>query len=130
MNNLSLIGRLTKDVELRYTTKTNTAVGSFTLAVERDVQKQGEERKADFIPVIAWGKTAEFANKYFSKGIRVAVVGRIQTRTWEDNEKVKHFVTEVVAERVYFADGRKQTEANGSLQSGSNELDSDDELPF
>lgn len=129
MNNVSLIGRLTKDVELRYTTKNNTAVGSFTLAVDRDVQKQGEERKADFIPIIAWGKTAEFAGKHFAKGIRVAVVGRIQTRSWEDTEKVKHFVTEVVAERVYFADGRKQTDANIPASGGSGLLD-DDDLPF
>lgn len=108
MNNVSLIGRLTKDPELRYTSN-NTAVTSFTLAVNKDYKVEGQP-EADFIPIVAWSKTAEFAAKYFNKGQQIGVVGRIQTRTWEDDDKNKHYVTEVVAERAYFADSKKNNE--------------------
>ena len=90
MNNVSLVGRLTKDVDLRYTTQKMRAVGSFTLAVERDPRKVTKDRTADFIPVVTWGKTAEFASKYFSKGHRIALQGSIHTRVWEDDEKNRH----------------------------------------
>lgn len=133
MNNVTLMGRLVKDVELRYTSTNNTAVGSFTLAVEREFQKQGEEKKADFIPIIVWGKTAEFAQKYFAKGVRIALIGRIQVRSWDDDAGKKQFKTEVVAERVFFADAKKQTDGNGNSASNAESfypLDSDDELPF
>lgn len=105
MNNVSLIGRLTKDPELRYTAN-NTAVASFSIAVNRDYKVDGQP-EADFIPIVTWNKTAEFAQKYFQKGLQVGVVGRIQTRTWEDDQKVKHYVTEIVAEKLYFAEGKR-----------------------
>ncbi len=106
MNNVSLVGRLTKDVELRFTTKKVKAVGSFVLAVDRDARKGVSERSTDFIPIVVWGKTAEFARKYFAKGHRVALQGSIHTRMWEDEKKNKHYVTEVVADKVFFADAK------------------------
>ena len=106
MNTVCLMGRLTKDPELRYTNGNNTAVGSFTLAVDRDYKVEGQP-EADFIPVVTWTKTAEFANRYFSKGQRISLVGRIQTRTWDDDQGVRHYVTEVVADKVYFASDKK-----------------------
>lgn len=106
MNNVSLVGRLTKDPEMRYTQANNTAVAGFTLAVNRRV-KADNQPDADFIAIVAWQKTAEFCNKYFVKGQQVWVQGRIQTRTWDDNDGKKHYVTEVVAEQVGFADSKK-----------------------
>ena len=106
MNNASLVGRLTKDPELRNTSNNNTAVASFTLAVNRRVKQDGQP-EADFLPVVAWQKTAEFCSKYFKKGQQVWVQGRIQTRTWDDDEGKKHYITEIVAEQVGFADSKK-----------------------
>ena len=135
INKVVLMGRLTADPELRYTTTNNTPVCSFTLAVNRRFAKEGQQQ-ADFISVIAWGKTAEFISKYFAKGSPVAIVGRIQTRTWEDTEGKRHYATEVVAEEVYFAGGKKETQQ--STQQDKQESVSDDgfypvdedELPF
>ncbi|MFZ5989089.1 MAG: single-stranded DNA-binding protein [Bacillota bacterium] len=138
MNKVILMGRLTKDPELRYTNVNNTPVCSFTLAIDRRFSRQGEEKQADFVPVVVWSKLAEFCSKYFTKGRQVAVVGRIQTRTWDDNEGKKHYVTEVVAEEAYFADSKKSDDAparpldNNGMQpsDGFYPLDDDDELPF
>lgn len=110
MNKVNLLGRVCKDVELRYTTS-GTAVATFTLAVDRRFQKQGEERQADFINCVVWGKTAEFVANYFGKGQMMALSGRIETRTWEDNEGIKRYATEVIAEEVYFADSKKNDSA-------------------
>lgn len=121
MNNVSLIGRLTKDVDLRYVSKNSMAVGSFTLAVNRDVKSLQGERKTDYISVVMWGKTAEFAYKYFSKGSRVGVTGEIHSRVWEDAEKTRHYVTEVVADKVYFADSKlkdDEDESTGECEEG------------
>ena len=107
MNKVILIGRLTKDPEIRYTASSNKAVCSFTIAVNRRFTKQGEERQADFIPVVTWDKQAEFCNNYFKKGMQVAISGRIQTRTWDDNEGKRHYITEIVADETYFADSRR-----------------------
>lgn len=140
MNKVILMGRLTKEPELRYTSGNNTAVCSFTLAIDRRFSKPGEEKQADFIPVVVWSKLAEFCGKYFQKGRQVAVVGRIQTRSWDDNEGKKRYVTEVVAEEAYFADSRKGEGApSGNKPFGAQEgqpaegfypIDDDDELPF
>ncbi len=110
VNNVVLIGRLTKDPEIRYTATTNTMVASFTLAVERRFVKQGEERQADFIPIVVWNKSAEFASKYFKKGMQVSVVGRIQTRSWDDQNGQKRYVTEIIAEELGFADSKREQE--------------------
>lgn len=130
------MGRLTKDPEMRYTSTNNTPVCTFTIAVDRRFSKQGEDRQTDFIPVVTWNKTAEFCSKYFVKGMQVAVCGRIQTRSWDDAEGKKRYVTEVVAEEVHFADSKR---GDGSQRPASNEeeqtegfypLESEDELPF
>jgi single-strand DNA-binding protein len=138
MNKVILMGRLTKDPELRYTNVNNTPVCSFTLAVDRSFSRQGEERQADFIPIVVWNKTAEFCAKYFTKGLKVAVVGRIQTRTWDDNEGKRHYVTEVIAEEAHFAESKKSeggatrpSDVGGAQPSdGFYPIEEDDELPF
>lgn len=141
MNKVILMGRLTKDPDLRYTSGNNTAVASFTIAVNRRGAKEGQPQ-ADFINVVAWSKTAEFCGKYFTKGQQVAVVGRIQTRTWDDNEGKRHYVTEVVADETYFADSKRGSgDVGGSMPrsysdtpaasgDGFYPMDEDDELPF
>ena len=135
MNKVILMGRLTRDPEVRYTQTSNTLVASFSLAVNRRFVKEGEQQ-ADFINIVAWSKTAEFCSKYFRKGQQVAVVGRIQTRTWDDDQGQKHYVTEVVAEEVYFADTKKTDPDESVLGSSTpftnNDFDitSSDDLPF
>ncbi len=136
MNKVSLIGRLTKDPETRYTQTNNTLVASFTLAVNRRFVKENEERQADFIPIIAWSKTGEFCNKYFKKGQQVGIVGRIQTRNWDDEQGNKHYATEVIAEEVYFADSKREDvfEQYGSTFANNSQSDfevsSSDDMPF
>ena len=128
MNKVVLIGRLTKDVEVRYT-QNNTMVASFTLAVNRRFAKEGEQQ-ADFINIVAWSKTAEFCSKYFTKGQQIGLVGRVQTRNWEDEKGQKHYVTEVVAEEVYFAGDKKEQQQNETYEDPFIPSANDDELPF
>jgi len=139
MNKVILMGRLTKDPEVRYTQTNNTLVASFSLAVNRRFARQGEERQADFINIVAWSKTGEFCSKYFKKGQQVAVIGRIQTRTWEDENGQKRYVTEVVAEEAYFADSKKDGDTSDFGNTFGEALTqnadfqvtaSDDDLPF
>ncbi len=129
MNKAVLMGRLTADPEIRYTSGNNTAVCSFKLAVNRRFKKEGQP-DADFIPIVAWSKLAEFCGKYFQKGRQVAVVGRIQTRTWDDNEGKRQYVTEVVAEEAYFADSKKNAGEQQRENNGFQPMDDDTELPF
>ena len=136
MNKVCLIGRLTKDPEIRYTQTNNTLVANFTLAVNRRFAKETDEIKADFIPIIAWAKTGEFCSKYFKKGQQVGIIGRIQTRNWEDEQGVKHYATEVIAEEVYFAESKREDvfDQYGNTFSGNSqndfEVSSSDDLPF
>ena len=142
MNKVVLMGRLTRDPEVRYTQTSNTLVASFALAVNRRFAKQGEERQADFINIVAWGKQGEFCSKYFKKGQQVGVIGRIQTRTWDDDKGQKHYVTEVIAEEAYFAEAKRDSQgASGAsfentfgadVASGNSEfeLTPNDDLPF
>ena len=138
MNKVILMGRLTRDPEERYTQTNNTLVASFSLAVNRRFVSQVEERQADFINIVAWSKLGEFCSKYFKKGQQVGVIGRIQTRTWDDDQGTKHYVTEVVAEEAYFADSKREGDASNSFEStfgtsvpGSDfEMSSSDDLPF
>ena len=140
MNKVVLMGRLTKDPEVRYTQNTNTLVASFSLAVNRRFAKAGEERQADFINVVAWSKTGEFCSKYFKKGMQVGVIGRIQTRNYDDKDGKKVYVTEVVAEEAYFADSKRDgvdasgfenTFGSSVANSAEFQVDSsDDDLPF
>ena len=135
MNKVQLLGRLTKDPEVRYTQTNNTAVASFSLAVNRRFVKEGEERQADFINIVSWGKTAQFCSNYFRKGMQIALVGRIQTRNWEDDQGQKHYVTEVVAEEVFFADSKREQQEPQSDMQFENNLNQtadlmSDNLPF
>ena len=132
MNKVILMGRLTKDPDIRYTQSSNTLVASFSLAVNRRFVKEGEERQADFINIVAWGKTGEFCQKYFKKGQQVGVIGRIQTRTWDDEQGQKHYVTEVIAEEVYFAGDKKNNieSENTTTDNSDFETFSGDSLPF
>lgn len=139
MNKVILMGRLTRDPEVRYTQTNNTLVASFSLAVNRRFARQGEERQADFINIVAWSKTGEFCSKYFKKGQQVGIIGRIQTRNWEDENKVKHYITEVVAEEAYFADSKRDGETSGDFantfgnsvsESSEFAVSSEDDLPF
>jgi single-strand DNA-binding protein len=106
--------------------------------VDRRFSKQGEEKQADFFPIVAWDKQAEFCSKYFTKGLKVVVIGRLQTRTWDDNEGKRHYVTEVVAEELHFAESKKSQEFNEPRlaepttepSDGFYPIDDDDQLPF
>lgn len=130
MNKTILMGRLTKDPDTRYTQTNNIQVTSFTLAVNRRFTKDGEQQ-ADFINIVAWNKTAEFVSKYFRKGQQVGVIGRIQTRNYDDDKGVKHYITEVIAEEVYFADSKKEGQANTTIDTTNDfEISSSDDLPF
>ncbi len=117
LNQITVMGRLTRDPELK-TTTSGTSVTSFTLAVDRDFTgKDGGDRKADFIDCIAWRSTAEFVNKYFTKGSMAVISGRLQTRDWTDRDGNKRKATEIVAANVYF--GEKKTGGSSSGSSGS-----------
>ena len=107
LNKIFLMGRLTKDPELRRT-QSGTAVASFSIAVDRDHGKKGEDKETDFIDIVAWRNTAEFVSKYFSKGRMAVVEGRLQIRDWTDKEGGKRRSAEVVADNIYFGDSKKQ----------------------
>ena len=118
LNHITLLGRLTRDPELRYTAS-QIPVASFSLAVDRDFGgRDGGERQTDFIDIVAWGKTAEFVSRYFVKGQLVAVAGRIQTRTWEDKQGNKHKTVEVVAEEVHFAEPKRDSQPRNEMPHG------------
>lgn len=110
LNKAILMGRITADPELRHT-QSNIPVTSFTLAVDRSF---GKEKQTDFLDIVAWRNTAEFVSKWFSKGMLVAVSGRMQTRIWEDKQGNKRKTTEVVADEVFFAEGKRGQEEEGS----------------
>lgn len=142
MNKVILMGRLVSNPEVRYSQGAEpVAVARYTLAVNRRFKRQGEP-EADFIKCIAFGKAGEFAEKYFKKGQLVSVIGRIQVRSWDDNEGKKRWSTEVVIEEQYFAeskkDGEGQKDAAGEKQTAPakegfypvDESIEDDELPF
>ena len=112
MNQIVIMGRLTRDPELRHTPN-GVAVASFTLAVDRGfTPKDGGDRQTDFIDVVAWRNTAEFVSKYFTKGQMAAVTGRLQIRDWTDKDGNKRRSAEVVAENVYFTESKKSRDAS------------------
>jgi single-strand DNA-binding protein len=128
MNKVALVGRLTKDPEVRYTANNQTPVAKFTIAVNRMFKKEGQP-DADFIPIVVWGKPAENCGKYIGKGRLVAISGRIQTRSWDDQEGKRHFATEVTADEVHFLDKAK----DGQVQQGQSDFhpaEEEDDLPF
>lgn len=130
MNKVVLIGRLTKDPELKFTPGTGTAVANFTMAVDRRFQKDGQ-KEADFIPVVVWGKPAESTANYTAKGKMIGVSGRIQTRTYDATDGTKRYVTEVVADEVQFLEWADSGKAAGNRSPGFHEeTDEDGEIPF
>lgn len=130
LNKCFLLGRLTKDPEIRRTNG-GTAVTSFTLAVDRDFKTNGE-KDTDFIEVVAWRNTAEFVSKYFSKGRMAIVEGRLQIRDWTDKNGNKRRTAEVVADNVYFGDSKKDSKEEPEYkQADFAEISEEDgELPF
>ena len=138
LNKIFIMGRLTRDPDLRHT-QSGTAVASFSLAVDRDFKdKDTGERKTDFVNVVAWRNTAEFVSRHFSKGRMIVVSGSLQMRDWTDKDGNKRTTAEVVAESVYFADSKRETQPEGNApessfqdeQSGFEETDDPGELPF
>lgn len=134
LNHIDIMGRLTRDPELRYT-QSQTAVCSFCVACDRDFRDRDGERPTDFINVTAWRQTAEFVSRYFRKGDMIIVFGRLQMRDWTDNRGNKRTVAEVVADSAYFA-GAKREEAEARpagrpVDVGFHDIgDEDGDLPF
>lgn len=113
LNRIILMGRLTRDPELRHT-QTGTPVASFSLAVDRDFKDRTTgEKTTDFIDIVAWRQTAEFVSRYFTKGRLAVVEGRLQLRDWTDKDGNKRRAAEVVADNVYFGDSKRDAEAGG-----------------
>ena len=118
LNHIVLMGRLTRDPELRYT-QSQIPVASFSLAVERDFgNRDGGERQTDFIDIVAWRSTAEFVSKYFTKGSMAAVSGRLQIRDWTDRKGNKRRSAEVVADNVYFGESKRRDNGGDYNRSG------------
>lgn len=126
MNKVILIGRLTKDAELRYT-QSNKAYASFSLAVQRDYKNTDGNYDSDFINIAMWGQIAETVKKYTHKGDLIAVSGRLQTRTYENNEGKKVYVTEVVADKVTFLQQKKE-DNKASVQENKQDNDPFEEM--
>lgn len=118
LNKIFLMGRLTKDPELRRT-QSGTAVASFSIAVDRDHGKKGEDKETDFIDIVAWRNTAEFVSKYFSKGRMAVVEGRLQIRQWTDKEGNNRRSAEVVADNIYFGDSKKPDSSSSGGESAT-----------
>lgn len=133
LNRIFLMGRLTRDPELRHT-GSGTSVASFTLAVERDYKTQNGEKETDFIDIVAWRSTAEFVHKYFTKGRMAVVEGRLQIRDWTDKDGGRRRSAEVVADNIYFGDSKRTvSDSDTPAQSGEfQELPDEEEgeLPF
>ncbi len=128
MNKVVLIGRLTKDPELRFTPGAGTAVTTLTLAVDKYNSKSGQ-KEAEFVPVVVWGKQAESTANYMSKGSQMAISGRIQTRNYEAKDGTKRYVTEVVATEVQFL-SKSNASGNVGTNYGNNTEYSSSNNPF
>lgn len=144
LNKVILMGRLTRDPDFK-ATPSGTSVCNFSLAVDRDFVRQGEERQTDFINIVTFGSRAEFVSRYFHKGQLVAVCGRIQTRSWDDAQTgQKRYATDVVADEVHFAEPKRdgvsaapqadpymqQSQGFDSAPAGFSAAVEDDQLPF
>ena len=141
LNKVILMGRFTRDPELRSTPQ-GISTCSFSIAVDRNFVRPGEERKADFLNCVAWRQTAEFISKYFKKGSMVALEGSIQTRSWDDQDGKKRYATDVVVSQVYFAESKRDSQSSmsddsfsqindfGSLPEPISPMGTDDDLPF
>lgn len=139
LNKAILVGRLTKDPELR-STATGVSVLNFTVAVTRNYARQGEERQSDFINCVAFRNTADFISRYFAKGNLISIDGTIQTRTWDDQEGKRHWVTEVMVNEAHFVEGKKDSSYSDSADQFQRPAEppiqdfgpdtTDDDLPF
>ena len=119
LNHIIVMGRLTRDPELRYT-QSGTPVASFTVAVDRDFgSRDGGEKQTDFIDCVAWRQTGEFVSKYFAKGRMAVVSGRLQIREWQDREGGKRRSAEIVADNVYFGDSKRDSDSGSSYGNNS-----------
>ena len=118
LNKIFIMGRLTRDPELRRT-QNGTAVAGFALAVDRDYKNADGTKETDFIEVVAWRSSAEFVSKYFTKGRMAIVEGRLQIRDWTDKDGNKRRNAEVVADNVYFGDSKKEGDSSGGSYGGS-----------
>ncbi|WP_368489240.1 single-stranded DNA-binding protein [Clostridium sp. BJN0013] len=121
MNKVVLIGRLTKDPELRFTPGMGKAVTTFTIAVDRRFTRDGQ-READFIPIVVWGKQAESTANYMSKGKLIGISGRIQTRSYESRDGIRKYVTEVIAEEVQFLEWGQKSVKNNDTETLSEDF--------
>ena len=134
LNKVIILGRITQDLELKQTPN-GVAVLSFTVAVDRNYSK-GEEKQSDFISCVAWKERAEFISRYFGKGRMIAVEGQLRTRTYEDKNGSKHYVTEVYVDNVSFTGESKEREhIHNNPETSYSEKDyedvlSEDEIPF
>ena len=130
MNKAVLLGRLTRDPEIRYTQSNEPlCIARYTVAVDRRFKRDGEP-SADFIPCVAFGRAGEFAEKYFKKGMMVCVAGRIQVRSWEDQQGQKRWSTEVVLEEQDFAESKASFQSRGGSDVPSEPMQSDDSGGF
>lgn len=141
-NRVILVGNLVADPELKTTTN-GTSVTRFRIAVNRNFTRTGEQPKTDFFDIVAWRQTAEFVSRYFTKGRPILVSGTLQNNNWTDNNNVKHYSVEIVADEVTFVDRKSDgipgqpsmsngpiTYSTPSADSGFEDLSADDELPF
>ena len=129
LNSVIIMGRLTRDPEMRHT-QNGTAVASLTLACDRDFKPKNGEKETDFIDVVVWGKTAEFAANYFTKGRMAIVEGRLQARNWQDKDGNKRKSTEVVADRMYFGDSKQDGKKQTAPADDFAEIEDDGDIPF
>lgn len=130
INRVVLVGRLTKDPDLRYTAS-NVPVASFTIAVSRPfVNQSSGERDADFIPVVIWRKQAENVKKFLVKGSLTGVEGRIQTRNYDDKDGTRRYVTEIVADNVYFLEAKGSADSAAESSTNAAEEKEDDEFKY
>ncbi|HAK44016.1 MAG TPA: single-stranded DNA-binding protein, partial [Clostridium sp.] len=128
MNKVVLIGRMTKDPELKFTPGTGTAVCTFTIAVNRRFKKEGQP-DADFIPIVVWGKIAESTANYMKKGSQISVAGRIETRSYEAKDGGRRYVTEVVADEVKFLDSKSSSGVHEDSNPDMVPIDDGEDMP-
>ena len=138
MNSVILVGRLTRDPEVRYTSDTQRAIANFSIAIDRGKDRSGNDLGADFPNIVCFGKQAEVVEKYVTKGMQVGIQGRLQTRSYENKEGKKVYVTEVVSDRIEFLEGkRREAQSNTSIENEVKQTESNmwkdfipDDIPF
>ena len=122
MNKTILLGRLSKNPEIKYSQTNNTKIATFSLAVNRRYVKQGEERQADFFNIVVYSKLADFVEKFLQQGTQICVLGRLQTRNYEDKNGIRRYITEVIAEEISFADSFDKIRSDNTQETISEDL--------